>query len=280
MTEQAPKHSKRYSPTLSRAGLKPTQAIRAQNENGETVDLHLPNEYPLTLYLDGEEVVTLMTMGARPEELALGYVRNQRLIENDDLSAIKSVLVDWQQQAVQVTTQPGTVVKDWRARTQRRIITSGCAQGSIFAATLEEFESLQLQRRTIEQAEIYALVEAVSQRNDVYRRSGGVHGCALCQGDQILIHIEDVGRHNAADAIAGYMWLEGISGEDKCFYTTGRLTSEMVIKCAFMGVSVLLSRSSVTYMGYQMAAKHGLTLVSRVRGKHYLLCDPAAETAN
>ncbi|MGB0867288.1 MAG: formate dehydrogenase accessory sulfurtransferase FdhD, partial [Granulosicoccaceae bacterium] len=227
-------------------------------------------EYPLTLSIDGTEVVTLMTMGSRPEELALGYIRNQRLIS--DLSQIKSVHVDWRRESVQIQTHAQTS-QDWHSRLNRRIVTSGCAQGTIFASSLEEFESLQLPKRSITQQEIYALVEAVKHRNDVYRQSGGVHGCALCDGDEILIHVEDVGRHNAADAIAGAMWLEEISGAGKSFYTTGRLTSEMVIKCAFMGIPVLLSRSSVTYMGYQMARKHGLTIVSRVRGKHYLLCD-------
>lgn len=272
MNERSTLDAKRYRPALSRAGLKPTQNIQARNENGEIIDLQLPNEYPLTLYIDGSEVVTLMTMGARPEELALGYVRNQRLIK--DLTSIKSVTVNWQRESVHLLTHQHAAVGDWHARTERRIVTSGCAQGSIFSSTLAEFEALQLQPRSVSQEEIYALVAAVSKRNDIYRQSGGVHGCALCLDDEVLIHIEDVGRHNAADAIAGYMWLEGIEGEGKSFYTTGRLTSEMVIKCAFMGISVLLSRSSVTYMGYQMAQKHGLTIVSRVRGKHYLLCSP------
>lgn len=271
MNDRSIPDSKPYRPQLSRAGLKPTQGIRATNERGEVVNIQLPHEYPLTLFLDGTEVVTLMTMGARPEELALGYVHNQRLIP--DLQSIRSVLVDWRQEAVHISTHPGSLAPNWRDRLAHRIVTSGCAQGTVFSATLAEFESLQLASRSISQAQIYALAKAVNSRNDVYRLSGGVHGCALCQEDEILIHVEDVGRHNAADAIAGYMWLEGIPGEGKCFYTTGRLTSEMVIKCAFMGISVLLSRSSVTYMGYQMAQKHGLTLVSRMRGTHYLLCD-------
>ena len=271
MTDQQKMAAKSYRPALSRAGLKPTQGIRATNEKGEIVDLQLPNEYPLTIVLDGTEVVTLMTMGTRPEELALGYIHNQRLIAK--LESIKSVEVNWQKESVYINTFDGAITQDWRARLEHRIVTSGCAQGTIFASTLEEFESLQLQRRSISQEEIYALVETVNKRNDIYRLSGGVHGCALCDGEDILIHVEDVGRHNAADAIAGYMWLEGLSGAGKTFYTTGRLTSEMVIKCAFMGIPVLLSRSSVTYMGHQMALKHGLTIVSRVRGKHYLMCD-------
>lgn len=271
MTDQHKMAAKSYRPALSRAGLKPTQGIRATNEKGEIVDLQLPNEYPLTIVLNGTEVVTLMTMGTRPEELALGYIHNQRLIAK--LESIKSVEVNWQKESVYINTFDGAITQDWRARLEHRIVTSGCAQGTIFASTLEEFESLQLQRRSISQEEIYALVETVNKRNDIYRLSGGVHGCALCDGEDILIHVEDVGRHNAADAIAGYMWLEGLSGAGKTFYTTGRLTSEMVIKCAFMGIPVLLSRSSVTYMGHQMALKHGLTIVSRVRGKHYLMCD-------
>ncbi len=271
MNDRQKVEKKRYTPSLSRAGLKPTQSIRASNQNGETVDLELPNEFPLTVYLDGIEVVTLMTMGTRPEELALGYIRNQRLITL--LESIESVKVDWNEESVQIRSRPGAVNTDWHSKLERRIVTSGCAQGTIFASTLDEFEALQLKPRSISQDEIYALVSAVNQRNDIYRLSGGVHGCALCDGEDILIHVEDVGRHNAADAIAGFMWLEGLQGDNKAFYTTGRLTSEMVIKCAFMGVSVLLSRSSVTYMGYQMAQKQGITLVSRVRGKHYLLCE-------
>ena len=264
-----PTPTKHYRPRMTSAGLVPTHPIKARNEHSELIELHLPNEYPLTLYLNGEEVVTLMTMGSRPEELALGYVHNQRLVRA--LEHIASVSVDWQRERVLIDTVAGASVSDWHARTERRIITSGCAQGSVFASTLTELESLKLQPKPVTGDEIYALVDAVSQRNETYRLSGGVHGCALCDGDEIITHIEDVGRHNAADAIAGYMWLEGIAGEGKAFYTTGRLTSEMVIKCAFMGISLLLSRSSVTYMGYQVGQQLGMTLVSRVRGKHFLL---------
>ncbi len=254
-------------PTLSSAGRDPTHAITVVNEYGETIDAQIPGELPLTVHLEDQEIVTLMTLGTRPEALALGYVRNQRLV--DDIDDIESVNVDWDTATVQVTTRAGRTLKDWREKLFKRIVTSGCGQGTIFASTLEELDNTRLTRPSLKQSELYGLIRHISQHNAVYRAAGAVHGCALCQGETMMIHVEDVGRHNAADAISGHMWLEQISGHDKVFYTTGRLTSEMVMKAAFMGIPVLLSRSGITQMGLDLAKQVGITLIARAKGNHF-----------
>ena len=258
-----------YQPIMTNAGLDPAHAVKATNEFGESVDVNIPGEIPLTLKVDGMEVVTLMTLGTQPEALTLGYIRNQKLIE--DIHEIKSVHVDWEREVVEVTTQQGTGIADWQEKMKRRIITSGCGQGTIFSCTVDKLYEVKLATPVLAQSEIYELIRNVGQLNDVYRAAGAVHGCGLCSTTQSLIHIEDVGRHNAADAISGRMWLEGISGDDKIFYTTGRLTSEIVMKTAFMGIPVLLSRSGVTQMGLELARELGMTMIARAKGKHFLV---------
>ncbi|MEM7378243.1 MAG: formate dehydrogenase accessory sulfurtransferase FdhD [Pseudomonadota bacterium] len=254
-------------PTLSNAGRDPTHAVSVVNEFGETQQAAIPGELPLTVHLEDQEIVTLMTLGTRPEELALGYVRNQRLI--DSIEDIRDVKVDWSKNSVTVETRANRALKDWREKLFKRIVTSGCGQGTIFASTLEELDNTRLPTPVLKQSALYGLIRTISSHNAVYRAAGAVHGCALCRGEEMLIHVEDVGRHNAADAISGHMWLEGLSGEDKIFYTTGRLTSEMVMKAAFMGIPVLLSRSGLTQMGLDLARQVGMTLIARAKGRHF-----------
>ena len=210
-----------------------------------------------------------MTLGTQPEALTLGYIHNQKLIE--DISDIKSVIVDWDRELVDVTTYAGIGISDWQEKMKRRIITSGCGQGTIFSCTVDKLYEVELKTPSLNQSDIYELIKNVSKLNDVYRVSGAVHGCGLCTATESLMHIEDVGRHNAADAIAGRMWLEGIDGSDKIFYTTGRLTSEIVMKTAFMGIPTLLSRSGVTQMGLELANEIGMTMIARAKGKHFLV---------
>lgn len=263
-----------------------TYEVEAVNERGETVPTAIAGEHPLTLYLDKRELVTLMTLGGAPEYLALGYLRNQRLVES--LDELASVQVDWDTNSVAVTSASlasrGVAVWDddaqadsLGARLARRTVTTGCGQGTVFGDLMDEIDRIELpaQARLTEEV-LYAVMDRVRRHESIYKVAGAVHGCALCSnaGDErgeILRFVEDVGRHNAVDAIAGWMWVESISAADKIFYTTGRLTSEMVIKCAQMGIPFLLSRSGLTQMGYEIARHVGLTMVGRCQGKHYLL---------
>jgi len=260
-------------PTMTSAGLDPAHGVTAVNEFGETIDAHVPGELPLTIRVDGMEVVTLMTLGTQPEALTLGYIRNQKLIE--DIRDIKSVAVDWDRELVDVQTRSGQGISDWQEKMKRRIITSGCGQGTIFSCTVDKLYEVKLKNPSLTQSNIYQLIRNVSQLNDVYRVSGAVHGCGLCTATESLMHIEDVGRHNAADAIAGRMWLDDLQGDDMIFYTTGRLTSEIVMKTAFMGIPVLLSRSGVTQMGLELAREIGMTMIARAKGKHFLVYNGA-----
>lgn len=256
-----------HGPLLTDQGLNPTSSIQAVDEYGETRDLEVAGERPLTLYLDKREIVTLMTLGGQPELLALGYLRNQGLVT--DIRQIRAVQVDWDVAAVAVTSFSGTAGQ--AARLDKRTVTTGCGQGTVFGDLMESLEQISLPVVRYRQSEIYALLRAISAHNEVYKQAGAVHGCALCQGLDILRFVEDVGRHNAVDAIAGWMWLEDVSGADKIFYTTGRLTSEMVIKVAQIGVPWLLSRSGVTRMGLEIAQRLGVTLIGRAKGKHFFI---------
>ena len=252
---------------MTRSGLPPTYAVTAVDEQGQTREGQIAGEFPLTIYVDKLEVVTLMTLGTYPEALTLGYLKNQGLVQ--DIEDILSVQVDWDVQSVAVTTRSGT--EGWEEKLSKRTVTTGCGQGTVFGRIMEEIGQLQLPPTPVKQSTLYALLKNLSEHNEVYRSAGAVHGCALCRGSEILTFIEDVGRHNAVDAIAGLMWLEGQSGEDKLFYTTGRLTSEMVIKVAQMNIPVLLSRSGVTHMGLDLARRMGVTMIARAKGQHFLL---------
>jgi len=273
-------------PFLTQAGRPSTSEISAINELGQVVPTTIAGEHPLTLFLDKRELVTLMTLGAAPEHLALGYLRNQHLLHSID--EVAAVQVDWSTDAVAVTTRsmmdqgipiwsvPQTG-SDREDRLARRTVTSGCGQGTMFGDLMTTLDDVRLPvHASLSQEVLYRVMDQARRHESIYKQAGAVHGCALCSnaGDDrgdILRFVEDVGRHNAVDAIAGWMWLEGISGADKIFYTTGRLTSEMVIKCAQIGVPFLLSRSGLTQMGYALAARLGITMIGRCQGKHYLL---------
>ncbi len=259
----------RYTPQMTRAGLAPTHAVTAVDEYGERRDLCVAGEFPLTLKVDDREVVTLMTLGTHPEELALGYLRNQRLIER--IEEIKSVEVNWDREVVLIETTNGQGIVDWEKKLANRTVTTGCGQGTVFSCTLDKLFDVKLPQVQLRQSLVYGLLRTLSGYNEIYRSAGAVHGCALCHGTEVRIFVEDVGRHNAADAIAGRMWLDGITGGDKIFYTTGRLTSEIVMKAAHMGIPVLLSRSGITHMGLELAQQLGIVMIARVKGTHFLV---------
>jgi FdhD protein len=258
-----------YRPQLSQASAGLTHPVTAIDERGRRETLHIPAERPLTVYVDKRELVTLMTLGAAPEALTLGYLRNQRLVRS--LDDIVSVQVDWSVDAVAVVTRGG--IQDVEARTAKKVVTTGCGQGSVFGGLMDEVDRIVLPPEPrLRQSVVHRIVETVRSQQSVYKQAGSVHGCALFTGDgELLWFIEDVGRHNAVDAIAGLMWLEGMIGADKVFYTTGRLTSEMVIKGAQMGIPFLLSRSGTTQMGHAVAAQVGMSLLARCSGHHFLL---------
>lgn len=256
-----------YRPQLTHAGLSPTHSVVAVDEHGRDRTLEIAGERPLTLYLDKREIVTLMTLGTHPEALAIGYLRNQGFVE--DVSDIKAVQVDWELEAVAVTSRSGTAGAS--SRLDKRTVTTGCGQGTVFGDILEKLEHIHLPAPVLRQSAIYGLLRSLAAYNEVYKQAGAVHGCALGRGSEIVHFVEDVGRHNAVDAIAGLMWLEGIEGHDKIFYTTGRLTSEMVIKVAQMQIPLLLSRSGITQMGLEMGRRVGITLVGRAKGKHFFI---------
>lgn len=255
-------------PELTQAAVPLIEEVEVVDELGRARPAYLPGERPLTVYLDKRELVTLMTLGGAPEHLVLGYLRNQRLVESiEDIAAVQ---VDWETESAAVTTRTG--VDRIEERTARRVVTTGCGQGTVFGSLLDEIDNVRLPvGATLDQDTLYGIIDTIRLQQSVYKQAGSVHGCALFRGSELLMFVEDVGRHNAVDAIAGRMWLEDMGGDDKVFYTTGRLTSEMVIKGAQMGIPFLLSRSGVTQMGYQMAQRVNLTLFARCTGKHFLL---------
>ena len=259
-------------PKLSDAGRPAIYEVEAYNERGEMEPTLVAGEHPLTLYLDKRELVTLMTLGQAPEALVVGYLRNQRLVAS--VEDIAEVQVDWETDSVAIVTRHG--VENLEARLEKRTVTTGCGQGTVFGGLMDEIDSIKLRDDvTLEDFQLFSLVEQVRKYETIYKQAGAVHGCALAkttpEGTEILMFVEDVGRHNAVDAIAGHMWLDGIDGSDKIFYTTGRLTSEMVIKCAQMGIPFLVSRSGLTKMGHDIAKLTGITMIGRASGRHYLL---------
>ncbi len=261
-----------YRPVLTDAARPSTFNVAAIDENGQTRDTPIAGEHPLTLYVDKREILTLMTLGAAPEALAIGYLRNQRLL--DQLEDIVSVQVDWDVNSVVINTRSG--LRDLDAKLGKRTKTSGCGQGTVFGDLMAEIDSVRLPADAeLTRATLYALLDRVRVHETIYKQAGAVHGCALAtNGDgasEILYFVEDVGRHNAVDAIAGKMWLDRVDGGDKIFYTTGRLTSEMVIKAAQMGIPFLVSRSGLTQMGFEIAQTVGITMIGRATGKHFLL---------
>ena len=259
----------KYRPQLTDAARPATFEVEAYNERGEMVPTSVAGEHPLALYLDKREIVTLMTLGHAPEALAIGYLRNQRLVNS--IEEISAVQVDWETESVAITTDKKSF-KPVEEKIRKRTVTSGCGQGTMFGDLMEEVETINLRKDVaLSDANLFLLLEKVRKHETIYKQAGAVHGCALATLEgEILMFVEDVGRHNAVDAIAGFMWLDAIDGSDKLFYTTGRLTSEMVIKCAQMRIPFLVSRSGLTHMGHAIAAKTGITMLGRASGRHYL----------
>jgi len=270
-------------PRLTQARAPVTQAITVVNEFGETRSLEIPAERALTVYVDKRELVTLMTLGARPEWLVLGYLLNQRLIRA--ASEVESITVDWEVGAATVKTHHG--IANLAEKTAKRVVTTGCGQGSVFGELMADVDTIALPPATLTQSALYGIVNAIRLHDSVYKAAGSVHGCALFQGDTLLMFVEDVGRHNAIDAIAGWMALQpsdnpadrgpqraqqrtGLRADDKVFYTTGRLTSEMVIKSAQMGVPIVISRSGITQMGHAVAQRLHLCAIGRATNKRFL----------
>ena len=261
-----------YRPKITQASRPLTFEVEALNERGEALPTSIAGEHPLTLYVDKREIVTLMTLGQAPEALAIGYLRNQRLIGSID--EIAEVQVDWDADAVAVTTRGRSEgeARNMSEKMQKRTVTTGCGQGTVFGDLMEEIDSIKLRDDVrLTEETLHGLLDTVRRHETIYKSAGAVHGCALSAGPEIITFVEDVGRHNAVDAIAGQMWLERIDGSDKIFYTTGRLTSEMVIKAAQMRIPFLVSRSGLTQMGYEIANRTGITMIGRAVNKHYLL---------
>ncbi|MEL6203542.1 MAG: formate dehydrogenase accessory sulfurtransferase FdhD [Pseudomonadota bacterium] len=252
-------------PDLDDASL--TTSILGVDETGAAIEVDVVTEKPLTLYLNGQEVVTMMTIGDHPDLLAVGYLKNQNMLRDDDV--ITSIDHDSELDVVVVRTQRET---DYEAIMRKRVRTSGCAQGTIFGDILDGFDTIDLAKDTkVSISELISLSKTINTTPSLYLKAGAIHGCVLATTDAPLVYMEDVGRHNAVDKIAGWMQLNEVSGRDKIFYTTGRLTSEMVIKTVLMGIPILVSRSGFTAWGVELARKAGLTLIGRMRGKRFTL---------
>ena len=256
---------------LTSAAAPLTHEIEGRDEFGAARRIAIPAERALTVFVDKRELVTLMTLGAAPELLVLGYLRNQRLV--DCAADIESISVDWEVGAAAVNTRAG--IERFDERTAKRVVTTGCGQGTVFGDLMSEVDSLELPAADdpaarLSQATLYGLLNAMRVQESTYKSAGSVHGCALFRQDQLLMFVEDVGRHNAIDTIAGWMWLNGVGGADKTFYTTGRLTSEMVIKSAQMGVPSVVSRSGITQMGHALGARLGMALIGRAMNRHFI----------
>jgi len=249
-----------------------TRAVAGVDHTGAAITTRVPVERPLTLFLNGQEIVTMMTIGDRPECLAVGYLLNQNMLRRDDV--IERIDVDRELDVVVVRTPVRT---DFEEKLKRRTLTSGCAQGTLFGNLMERFERVVLDADAeLRTSWLYALSRKINTRPSVYLAAGAIHGCVLCERDAPLVYMEDVGRHNAIDKIAGWMHLNGIGPRGKLFYTTGRLTSEMVIKCVQMEIPILVSRSGFTAWGVELAQQAGLTLVGRAKGRRFV-CLSGAE---
>ena len=271
--------SKNPLPRLTQSRAPLTHTISVVNEFGDSQSLEIPSERALTVYVDKRELVTLMTLGAQPEWLVLGYLLNQRLIRA--ATEVESITVDWEVGAAAVKTHHG--IADLSEKTAKRVVTTGCGQGSVFGDLMADVDTIALPDATLTQSALYGIVNTIRLHDSVYKAAGSVHGCALFQGDTLLMFVEDVGRHNAIDAIAGWMALQpsdsppnsaqqrtGLRADNKVFYTTGRLTSEMVIKSAQMGVPIVISRSGITQMGHAVAQRLNLCAIGRATNKRFL----------
>jgi FdhD protein len=243
-----------------------TERVKGIDYEGHSVEMSVPVERPLTLFLNGQEIVTMMTIGDYPEYLAVGYLLNQNMLHEDD--SITAVDYDADIECVVVRTAMKTTFEE---KVKKKTLTSGCAQGTVFGDVMEKFEDIVLpQDRTVRTSWLASLVKEINTTPSLYLEAGAIHGCVLAREDRPLLYMEDVGRHNAVDKIAGYMYRHEMMGSDKIFYTTGRLTSEMVIKTVQMGVPILVSRSGFTAWGVELARQVGLTLIGRARGRRFI----------
>jgi len=248
-----------------------TRAVRGTDQNGVETDIRVVEERPLTIYLNRQEIVTAMTIGDYPKYLALGFLRNQQMLRSGD--EITGVDYDEELETVVVRT---AVETDFEDKMRRKTRTSGCAVGTVFGDMMEGLDQVHLPQTPVTTSALYALSARINRTPSLYLTAGAIHGTVLCQGQRALVYMEDVGRHNAVDKIAGWMLSEGVDGADKILYTTGRLTSEMVIKTAMMGIPVLVSRSGFTAWGVEIARQVGLTLIGRLKGRRFI-CLSGAE---
>ena len=255
------------SPDLKNDDL--TESIECLNESGENIKLPVVKEIPLTIYLNKQEIVTAMTLGDMPDLLAVGYLLNQNMLKKDDV--ISEIDYDEDLQVVIVRTERKT---NYEKKMEKKIRTSGCAVGTVYGDIMDDFSSVNLDKKTkIKTSWIYTISKKVNTRPSLYLKAGALHGCVLCKNDSPLVYVEDVGRHNAVDKIAGWMFLNKEDANDKIFYTTGRLTSEMVIKTVQMGIPILISRSGFTESGVKLAKEAGLTLIGRAKGKRMIIAN-------
>jgi FdhD protein len=243
-----------------------TREVAGVDHTGAAITTRVPVERPLTLFLNGQEIVTMMTIGDRPECLAVGYLLNQNMLTRADV--IEKIDIDRELDVVVVRTPRRT---NFEEKLRRKTLTSGCAQGTLFGNLLERFEGITLDAEAeLRTSWLYALSRKINTRPSLYLAAGAIHGCVLCERDAPLVYMEDVGRHNAIDKVAGWMHLNGASPQGKLFYTTGRLTSEMVIKCVQMEIPILISRSGFTAWGVELAQQAGLTLIGRAKGRRFI----------
>ncbi len=243
-----------------------SRAVTGIDQSGAEVDAHVVHERPLTIYLNAQEIVTSMTIGDHPDWLAVGYLLNQGMLKPDD--EITAIDYDEDLEVIVVRTVRET---NFEEKMKKKTRTSGCAQGTVFGDMMENFETIELSKDAqIRTSWLYALTRKINMAPSLYLKAGAIHGCVLCQGDRPLVYLEDVGRHNAVDKIAGWMFLNKVKPGDKIFYTTGRLTSEMILKCAAMRIPILVSRSGFTAWGVDLARQVGMTVIGRARGKRFL----------
>ncbi|MEM7022434.1 MAG: formate dehydrogenase accessory sulfurtransferase FdhD [Pseudomonadota bacterium] len=243
-----------------------TRTVAGVDQEGRPIETAVVEERPLTLYLNAQEIVTMMTIGDHPAYLAVGYLRNQNMLQPDD--EVTAIEHDEELDVVVVRTRRET---DYEDKLKKKVRTSGCAQGTVFGDLMEQFEQVRLPAEAVLKTSwLYSLAKQINTTPSLYLKAGAIHGCVLCEEDRPLLYMEDVGRHNAADKIAGYMFLNGVTPAGKIFYTTGRLTSEMVIKTVQMQIPVLISRSGFTAWGVDLARQANLTLIGRARGKRFV----------
>ena len=258
-----------HKPRINSHKLPTVYATTVHDQYDQQRDITVAGEAALTICVDGRELVTLMTLATHPAELVIGYLLNQKLIDN--VNAIATVDIDWQRERADVCMRPGYAITHWEEKLKHRVVTSGCGQGTVFSCTLDKLYQWRLPDESLRQSDLYALLHRLAQRNEVYQQAGAVHACALCAQDQVLTFVEDVGRHNAADAIAGHMGMQDIAGQGKIFYTTGRLSSEIIMKVAIMKIPILVSRSGVTHMGLELARDLNITMIARAKVRGFLV---------